>query len=227
MSHTLIICPLKKEVTYLLEGFSKAGWLFETQSTPKLSMYHYRSQNITVSQGGHGKVQFALQTQYLLNHLEGVSQVICIGAGGALASHIRVGDLVIAEKTVEHDYNEKFNPSAKIPEFLSAPHLLQLASQVPLISDYNVHRGVIASGDEDIIDTQRALELFEQTQALAVAWEGSGGARACAFNKIPFLELRTITDNARNSVAESFLKNLRICMHNAADFIQRLLVSPK
>ncbi len=210
MSHTLIICPLKKEVTYLLEGFSKAGWLFETRSTPKLSMYQCHSQNITVSQGGHGKVQFALQTQHLLNHLEGVSQVICIGAGGALATHIKVGDLVIAEKTVEHDYAEKFNPSAKIPEFLSHSTLLQLASQVPLSSNYNVHRGVIASGDEDIIDSQRALELFEQTQALAVAWEGSGGARACAFNKIPFLELRTITDNARDSVAESFFKNLPI-----------------
>lgn len=219
--HTLIICPLKKEVTYLLEGFSKAGWSFESQSTPRLSSY--RSKNITVAQGGHGKVQFALQTQHLLHHLGDVSQVICIGAGGGLAPHVKVGDLVIAEKTVEHDYREKFNSTSRIPEFAGYSQLL--LRQATGAFHYDVHRGIIASGDEDIIDPQRANELLEQTKALAVAWEGSGGARACAFNKIPFLEVRAITDNARESVADSFVKNLPECMHNAADFTLKVLLN--
>lgn len=221
--HTLIICPLKKEVTYLIDAFTKAGWNFESHQTPRLSLY--RSKNITVAQGGRGKVQFALQTQHLLHHLEDVSQVFCIGAGGGLAPQVKVGDLVIGEKTLEHDYREKFNLLGRLPEFIGHSRLLQ--QRVKGMFHYEVHRGIIASGDEDIVDAKRAKELFEQTKALAVAWEGSGGARACAFNKIPFLEIRAITDNARESVADSFIKNLPICMHNAADFVLKILLNEK
>lgn len=225
MSQTLIVCPLKIEMKYLVEGLSKKGQVFTMRATPKLSLLQDSSRKLTVAVGGHGKVQFALQTQYLLSQINDVSSVICVGAAGALAEHVKVGDLVIAEKTIEHDYTERFDLKAKTPEFLHHAELLRVASSVSGHSGFTVHFGSVASGDEDIVDAVRAQQLFEKTQALAVAWEGSGGARACLFHEIPFLEIRAITDNARDTVAESFAENLQSCMHNAADFLERMLAN--
>jgi hypothetical protein len=37
---------------------------------------------------------------------------------------------------------------------------------------FRVHFGAIASGDEDIIDADRRVEVLVATRALCVAWEG-------------------------------------------------------
>jgi adenosylhomocysteine nucleosidase len=223
MPHVLIICPLKKELVGLTEGFAKLGWEFESQATNRLSLSVERSRGVTLAIGGHGKAQFGVQTQHLLAELGDVTKMICVGAGGGLAEHLVVGDLVVGVKTLEHDYAERFSPDAKIPEFTAHENWIENAKRVASASSYKVYFGVVASGDEDIVDAHRARELYMKTGALAVAWEGSGGARACLFNSIPFIELRAITDNARDSVPESFAKNLARCMHNAAHFIHHLL----
>jgi adenosylhomocysteine nucleosidase len=232
MSHILVLCPLHSEKKHLLRGFEKRNFHFEEIQTPKIKLHSSSRPAITVSVGGHGKVQYGIQTQYLLSRLSNLTGVICLGAGGGLAKHLKVGDLVISEKTLEHDYEERFNPTARLPEFSGDPTFLKWAREIRdsrnLIlrkpqPEFEIHFGQVASGDEDIIDPVRAEELYERTQALAVAWEGAGGARACAFHGIPFLEIRAITDNARNSVSESFRENLPQAMDNAADFLLQML----
>ena len=84
-----------------------------------------------------------------------------------------------------------------------------------------MHYGIIASGDEDIITTDRATALRETTGAIAVAWEGAGGARASLFNALPFVELRGVTDTANHEAAADFHTNLRGVMANLAAFIMR------
>lgn len=224
MSHLLILCPLQKELKHLLERLRQKKWIFQAdtieQKNRKNNFYHsqpHPEHRVTLATGGHGKVQFALQTQYWLTQFPDISAVVCLGAGGGLASYLQIGDLVIAEKTIEHDYKEKLNSTGRLPEFQAHPELLQKAQQLQV--PFKTYFGVIASGDEDITNTQRVEELQRSTEALAVAWEGAGGAKACAYHEVPFLEIRTITDNARHSVEESFILNLPKCMHMAADFM--------
>jgi adenosylhomocysteine nucleosidase len=52
-----------------------------------------------------------------------------------------------------------------------------------------------------------------------VAWEGAGGARACAFSGVPFVELRGITDTADHNAPADFKTNLRIAMASAAALV--------
>ena len=217
----LVLCPLQSELGNLLEGLSGLGLAVENHSSPKSPTYLVPSAGITLAVGGHGKVQFGVQAQYLLSHFGDVDGLVCLGAGGGLAPHLQVGDLVVGEKTIEHDYTERFDLSAVVPEFFGDSDLLARLRDHSM-SSFDVHFGSIASGDEDIVDAARAEELHLVTGALAVAWEGSGGARACQFNGIPFLEIRAITDNARDSVPESFSKNLGLCMRNAAQLLSRL-----
>ena len=67
-----------------------------------------------------------------------------------------------------------------------------------------------------MVETERKRALHESTGALAVAWEGAGGARACAFNRIPFIEIRGVTDTADHNAASDFEENLEVAMCNLA-----------
>ena len=51
------------------------------------------------------------------------------------------------------------------------------------------------------------------------AWEGAGGARACAFFQTPFLEIRGNTDAANNNAAIDFEANLEKALDNVAELI--------
>lgn len=224
MNMTLVVCPLKKELSYLIEGFSKLKIRFEVETNHKLVTHKNHELGIILAVGGHGKTQFGIQTQYLIHHHPEVQSIIATGAAGGLDPDLSIGDLLVGEQIIEHDFKESFNPHRKKPIFITSPELVSKAKKVAeTASKFKVHFGAIASGDEDIINPARATELILETQAKAVAWEGSGGARAAAFNSLPYLEIRTITDNARDSVSESFLKNLQPCMHNAAFVIKQIL----
>lgn len=195
--------------------FSDSGTHFTEKKFANLNLYSLEHLGLTCSVGGHGKVQFGIQTQFLLSQLENIETVFCVGAAGGLSGQVSVFDLVLGKKTVEHDYLEKFDPNTDLPSFTAPGNILEKFNGFDSQS-FNIHRGIIASGDEDIVHPQRARELFNQTQALAVAWEGAGGARACRFNNKDYLEIRAITDNARDDVSSNFSKNLPQAMKNIA-----------
>src|SRR5215472_15610260 len=88
---------------------------------------------------------------------------------------------------------------------------------------FAVHFGDVASGDEDIVSVDRARALRDATGALAVAWEGAGGARACAFSATPYLELRAVTDQANVEASSHFLQHLPLAMRNLATLLARWL----
>jgi adenosylhomocysteine nucleosidase len=132
-----------------------------------------------IAVGGNGKAQYGIQAQYLIDRCDGIELLVCAGAAGRLTDGLQIGDIVLGTATVEHDYKERFNPRP-LPRYDASPGILsefiRLAESMTF--PFKVHFGVIASGDEDIVDPTRAAELRETTAALCVAWEGSGGARA-------------------------------------------------
>ncbi len=76
--------------------------------------------------------------------------------------------------------------------------------------------------DEDVVDKSRAQEIFKNTGALAVAWEGAGGARACAMERVCYVEIRAITDIAGSDSVANFRKNLPEAMARLADIIKSI-----
>jgi adenosylhomocysteine nucleosidase len=88
------------------------------------------------------------------------------------------------------------------------------------ISDFRVAFDVVASGDEDVVASERAQEIREQTGAACVAWEGSGAARAALFNGIGSLEIRAVTDAADKEAPQRFDANLPIAMANLASLLR-------
>lgn len=218
----LIVTPLKEEYDDLYGSLTTHKLKGEVGNIGKLDVHCFPELNVTLARGGHGKTQFGIQTQYLLDHAQ-FDLVICAGAAGALAPEVRVGDLIIATTTVEHDYNNKFSQRPK-PQFHGdAKSIEQLKSlKLPNV-DFKVHFGIMAGGDEDVIEITRGAELRELHNALAVAWEGVGGARACAFSEVPYLELRGATDTANHEAPVVFDVNLKIVMKHIAYLLVKWL----
>ena len=200
----LVITPLRKELEFLLSEYARQGHRGAAMRTlGRLRVVRLPDLGLTIACGGTGKAQFALQTQHLLDTDSGWGLVICAGAAGALADEVVVGDVVVATATVEHDYQNKFN-SRPIPRFEGAPAVIAELRQISAQQPFGVHFGTVASGDEDVVDPARRLALCQRTSALAVAWEGAGGARACRFSQVPFLETRGITDTAGSTAVIGF-----------------------
>jgi adenosylhomocysteine nucleosidase len=218
----LIVTPLEEEYDDLYQSLSALGLKSHTERIGKLDTHCFPEINVTLARGGHGKTQFGIQTQHLLDHAK-FDLVICAGAAGALAPEVRVGDVIIATSTLEHDYNNKFSNRPK-PQFAGDGKSIEQIKMLNLTNaDFKVHFGIMAGGDEDVIDIQRGRELRDLWNGLAVAWEGVGGARASAFSDVPYLEIRGATDTADHEAPVVFYTNLKIVMKNIAFLLYKWL----
>ncbi len=213
----LCVIPIQEEVDCFVQGCAELGFGTEASIIGRLSVTQVPDLNITVARGGLGKVQFAIQTQHLLDVRPDWDLVICAGAAGALVDELSPGDIVIATETVEHDIHNKFGKPL-LPRYAGATAALaELRSGVMTPATFNIYFGPIASGDEDVVDVERRKEIHLLTGALAVAWEGVGGARACHFSSVPFIEIRGITDRANGQASADFEVNLADAMRHIAE----------
>ena len=220
--NVLVVTPMAEELAIVRDSWQRDGYRPGDGRLGRLKVVQFPQQGITLARGGTGKAQFALQTQHLIDHGPGWELVICAGAAGALAESLAVGDVVAGRLTVEHDYANKFN-ERPLPRYEGSPEAVARieARAGTRQQPFNVRIGTIASGDEDVVDVARGRELQKQTGALAVAWEGAGGARACQFSGLPYLELRGITDTADHRAPADFEANLALAMENVAATIAR------
>ncbi len=218
----LIVTPLQEEYDDLYQSLSALGLKSHKDKIGKLEIDHFPVLNATLARGGHGKTQFGIQTQHLLDHAK-FDLVICAGAAGALAPEVCIGDLIVATSTIEHDYNLKFVKRPN-PQFAGDVKSIQQIQTLDF-ANFKVHFGIMAGGDEDVIEVRRGAELRELHNALAVAWEGVGGARACAFSGVPYLEIRGATDTANHEAPIVFDVNLKIVMKNITLLLRKWLDS--
>ncbi len=193
-----------------------------------------REGGLFVAQGGLGKAQFGVQAQHLLDHLSGVKLLVCAGTAGSLVKGLAVADVVAATATVEHDFGTVLMPNP-LPSFEGHAGYLALLGEMarsqngsgePVEADFNIHFGPVASGDEGIVDDARAHQIQQATGALAVAWEGAGGARAARFSGVPYLELRAISDGANPDAFTDFLQNIPVAMRSIAAVLLWLMSNP-
>ena len=220
---TLIVVPLQSEVDELANALRGGGLRLERTAAGRLDVVSLPEIGAVLARGGHGKAQFALHTRHLLDHAGHVDLVVCAGAAGALVEGIAVGDVVVGTRTIEHDFLRRFSPRPA-PAFEGHAAAVQSLRAVDTRdAGFAVHFGDVASGDEDIVSVDRALALRHATGALAVAWEGAGGARACAFSATPYLELRAVTDQANVEASSHFAQHLPLAMRNLATLLARWL----
>jgi adenosylhomocysteine nucleosidase len=176
-----------------------------------------------------GKVSAALTTALLLERF-GVERVIFTGVAGALDPRLRAGDVVIADRLLQHDMDARpIFPRFEVPllhraEFAAAlaseaeaaarAYLAgALASEIPAerraafgIAVPSVWRGLVISGDQFVGGAVHAAALRDlQPDALGVEMEGAAVAQVChEMGGVPAAIIRVISDRADGSAAVDF-----------------------
>lgn len=215
----LILCPLKKEKQCLEKALQELGFPCIPQQDQGRWYSHCAKLDSVIALGGHGKTQFALQSQFWVTQFN-PSHLIVTGAAGGLTAGLQVGQLALVTQIIEHDYKTGFNPQPHPPKFTT--QTLELFTSPPAFA-FPVEECLLASGDEDIVSTKRAQELSDLTGADCVAWESAGGARVSLFNQIPYCEIRGITDLANEEASSDFNQNLELVMSRVAQFLVQSL----
>jgi adenosylhomocysteine nucleosidase len=222
MAAILIAAPQVDEAQPLVDAFRHRGHPSHTLQVGAMECSAIPSLDMVVAIGGHGKTQFAIQTQYLIDRSPDAQVLLCVSAAASLTDSLKLGDIVVGTHSVEHDYKLRFVNRPSPCHEADATLLQEFRETVRTDTfRFRVQFGPIASGDEDIVDPVRAHALRAATDALYVAWEGSGGARAAGFNGLSFLEVRCRTDGADSDAAVSLHENLVHVMPHVAELIIR------
>ena len=220
----LVVAPITAEFEALAGAFDECWGSPVLGEAGRVAVREYVAAGVILAEGGFGKVQYGVTTQHLLDHLPDVSLVVCAGVAGGLSEAVRVGDVVVATATVEHDFYS--GVLGRVPPGFdgSVEHLARLAEAVGEgDASFRVHFAPIASGDEGISDPVRKDAIHARTEALAVAFEGAGGARAALFSGVPYLEVRAISDMAEGDIITELEANLPVVMQNVAAMVANLV----
>jgi adenosylhomocysteine nucleosidase len=179
---------------------------------------------------GYGKVGAAATTASVL-HRFGPRAVVFGGVAGGIRPDINIGDVVVADRLIQHDYDASpiFDPyvipSLGVAEVASDPdltnRLLAAAGRyletrandeisVPdglfTLSSVTIHRGLIASGDQFLSGVVEAGNLHQRLpDVLAVEMEGAAVAQVCAERGVPFGVFRLVSDRSDQDAEVDFL----------------------
>lgn len=187
------------------------------------------SKPVVVVRSGIGKVNAGICTQILADHFQ-VSAVVNTGIAGSLRSDIHIGDIVLSEDAVQHDVDATgfgYQPG-QIPrvdtlafpadEALRRKALLCCRQVLP---ETGVTVGRVVSGDQFISEKKARERLALLFKGACTEMEGAAIAQAAYLNHIPFLIIRSISDNADDTAGMDYDTFEKQAIENAV----RLLLS--
>lgn len=243
MASILFICALTEEKKSLVENLSPLIKRHLINNTLNLQVEQYRegSLDVFVSQSGMGNVNAGVKLALILEKIS-IDQIILIGVGGALHSDLKIGDMVISDSVIQHDYysslesgNYLMKPGDLILDPKQAEHYNpQLQSKLSPLQLTPLHHpsihitaGITASGSEFVGTAPRKQAIHKQCQgALIVDMEASAIAVIANQYNIAFLITKTVSDELRSdgSISHDFSSFLINASRNSA-IIARLIIA--
>lgn len=173
--------------------------------------------DIIIVESGVGKVNATRTTQILIDKLD-VKEIINVGSAGALNEELSIGDIVIADKLIQHDFDiTAFNHNkgyiTGVGDYIYTDKELidRFRNSANKIEDksYKINVGTIASGDIFCTDIKMKDKIRSKFNADCVEMEGAAIAQVCYLDKIPFIVIRSISDtpNGNNAIVfDEFVK---------------------
>ncbi|MFN5337291.1 MAG: 5'-methylthioadenosine/adenosylhomocysteine nucleosidase [Bacteroidota bacterium] len=202
-----------------------------------------QGKKVVVGKSGVGKVNAAYTTAILLDRFR-PDQVIFTGVAGGLHPEALPGDVVIGSHLLQFDFGQidslgfHLSPFRKLKggrheQLLIASDSLLVqkaqgaAAQVSFLSISSraprIFSGVIATGDVFVSDQATAQQLYQDHAALATEMEGAAVAHLCRSLGVPFVVIRSCSDNANQNARVSFNQFIRPAAINSASLVLHLL----
>lgn len=186
--------------------------------------------NVVIVTCGIGKVNAAVCAQILVDDFK-VDKIINVGVAGGIGEDILPGDVVIAENLVQHDmdttaFGDSFGqvPRMDTFDFKCDEKMVEIAKKACInIDNHKSFIGRIATGDQFIANVEKIRWLKSQFKAVACEMEGGSIAQVCYLNSIPFVVIRSISDNANTGAHMDFEKFVPIAVDNSIHILKAML----
>lgn len=186
-------------------------------------------QKYVMCKSGVGKVNSARTAQILADTFD-IEYIVNIGSAGALNDKLNIGDIVIGQNLVQHDFDitafghEKGYISDTGKIFKSDMTLVEKYKNY--INDNNSNYkgivGTIASGDIFCTSIDMKNKIKTKFDADCVEMEGAAIAQVCALNNIPFLGIRSISDTPNENNQVDFNEYLKLASERCADLLTKI-----
>jgi adenosylhomocysteine nucleosidase len=196
------------------------------------------STRVILGKTNAGKVNAAMMTALAVNHYS-PSAVFFTGTAGAVDPALKPGDVVLGTAIGYHDFGAAtaggfirratnnpvsggVNPAFFAPDerLVSAARRLAPALMLRPVPGTTrvpaVHEGVIVTGDAFVANPAQRDEMRRSLKAAAVEMEGAAVAQVCSQLGVPFIVIRSITDNADGGTIDDYRTNLDAASRNAA-----------
>ena len=181
---------------------------------------------------GVGKVNAARATQILIDNFK-PDYIVNVGVAGGLNPMLSIGDIVIGETLVQHDFDITAFGHAKgyipgVGEKIYADDYLVKKIEEAIGNQeekvYKYEKGVIASGDIFCTAIPMRDKIYAKFNAECVEMEGAAIGQVCSLCNVPFVVIRSISDtpNGENEVTyEKFIKLAsERCANILKDFVK-------
>lgn len=160
-------------------------------------------QNVVVSGCGVGKVCAATVTAVAIEKFA-PELVINSGVAGGTPP-LNQGDMVIPEKSVEHDY---YAPDEQTVYYMSDEKVSAALKKACVKLGYPVKNCTIATGDSFIDKPEKVAELKQKFNAEAFDMESAAIAKTCRMFGVKCALVRSISDNGVDDNMKSFYEFL-------------------
>jgi adenosylhomocysteine nucleosidase len=162
-----------------LEAGPHGAWLLHRLAGEEAAFLH----------GGYGKVSAAASVQWAIDRWH-PSLLVNLGTAGGFGAGVKVGDVILASRTVIYDVVERMgDPAEAIADQSTALDV----SGWPDRLRRRVRVATLASADQDL-DPGAVAGLEQRYGAVAGDWESGAIALVATRNRTPVVILRVVSD---------------------------------
>lgn len=189
-----------------------------------------QGKDVVVAKCGIGKVHAAVCAQTMILKYN-PDAVINTGVAGSLSAFLDIGDLVVSNKVVQHDFDTSGvgDPIGLISGLdlieIPCPDVLveKIEKSAKQIADTKVFVGTIASGDQFICSASKKDYIVENFKALCAEMEGAAIGHVCYLNNVDFCIVRAISDKADGSAHMDFPAFVQVAAKKSINLINNFL----
>lgn len=176
---------------------------------------------------GIGKVNAAACTQILIDRFK-VDCIINTGIAGGLHMDVKVCDLVISNDVTYHDVRKRQmkNHFPFKERFDGDKRLIECALKACKLSkneNSKYHVGSIVTGDSFVSDNIIKKRIMDEYSPHCVEMEGAAIGHVAHINDIPFVVIRSISDNADNEATMCYESFEKISANHSATVVLNMI----
>ncbi len=180
---------------------------------------------------GVGKVNSSRTTQILIDKFD-IEYVINVGSAATATDELEIGDMVIGERIVQHDFDitafgHKKGYISNVGDYIySSKDLIEkYKSAIENIEnqDYKIKIGTIASGDIFCTEIAMKEKINQKFNADAIEMEGAAIAQVCYLDNVPFIIVRSISDTPNGNNSTTFEEYLKLASERCSKILKNMI----